>query len=158
MPATVAAARAEFIKHMNRDNVAVERPRMVAVLDAVLSWSAERPHLVRFRPDTSNSGAIRFEVVATSSTFWMAVPRRENAPVLRLLPGASDLISEDIRADAVQRLNAHTREQNPAGRMHIGFGALKNPDGRAAVFALMDELLGQVKPRAKAPKASLPVG
>jgi hypothetical protein len=30
--------------------------------------------------------------------------------------------------------------------MHIGFGALKNPAGRAAVLELMDELLDKVRP------------
>jgi hypothetical protein len=38
--------------------------------------------------------------------------------------------------------------------MHIGFGALKNPSGRAAVFALMDEVLEKVQPAAPAEKVS----
>jgi hypothetical protein len=39
--------------------------------------------------------------------------------------------------------------------MHIGFGALKNPAGREAVFALMDEVLLKMQPaHAAAAKAS----
>ena len=47
------------------------------------------------------------------------------------------------------RLISHTREENPADRMHISFGALKNPAGRAAVLELMDELAAKVRPVAR---------
>jgi hypothetical protein len=131
---------------MYRDNVVAERPRMLAVLDAVIAWSATHPGLVRFRPDDNTKGVIRFEDVASNSVFWVAAPRRQNVPLLQLLPGSSRLLTDEERADAVTRLNSYTREDNPAGRMHIGFGALKNPAGRAAVFQLMDELLDKVQP------------
>jgi hypothetical protein len=78
--------------------------------------------------------------------FWVVTPRRQNVPLLQLLPGSSRLLTDDERSEIVTRLNAHTREENPAGRMHIGFGALKNPAGRAAVLELMDELLEKVQP------------
>jgi hypothetical protein len=146
MSATLSAAREEFIRHMYRDNVQAERPRMLAVLDAVIAWSAAHPGLVRFRPDDNTKGIIRFEDVATNTVFWAATPRRQNVPLLQLLPGGARLLTEEERSDAVARLNSFTREENPAGRMHIGFGALKNPAGRQAVLDLMDELLGKVQP------------
>jgi hypothetical protein len=144
MSATLSSAREQFLQHMYRDNVVSERPRMLSVLDAVIAWSAEHQDLVRFRPDENASGTITFEATATNTVFWSATPRRGNVPLLQLLPGAGKLLSERERRDAVSRLNACTRDQNPAGRMQIGFGALKNLDGRAAVFELMDELLHKV--------------
>jgi hypothetical protein len=131
---------------MYRDNVVGERPRLLAVLDAVIAWSATHSELVRFRPDDNTKGVIRFEEVATNTVFWTATPRRQNSPILQILPGSSRLLSEEERAAAVTRLNSFTREENPADRMHIGFGALKNPAGRAAVLELMDELLDKVRP------------
>jgi hypothetical protein len=146
MSTTLASAREEFIRHMYRDNVVADRPRLLAVLDAVLAWSASHPELVRFRPDDNTKGIIRFEDVASNTVFWAASPRRENVPLLQLLPGSARFISEDVRSDAVSRLNAQTREANPNGSMHIGFGALKSPVGRAAVLELMGELLEQMQP------------
>lgn len=150
MPATLSAAREEFIRHMYRDNVVAERPRLLAVLDAVIAWSALHPELVRFRPGDDSKGVIRFEDVSTNTVFWSATPRRQNVPLLALLPGSSRLLTDEERSEAVTRLNSYTREDNPAGRMHIGFGALKNPAGRAAVLELMDELLSKVQPAARA--------
>ena len=144
MPATLSSAREEFIRHMYRDNVVAERPRLLAVLDAVIAWSATHSQEVRFRPDENTKGVIRFEEVGTNTVFWAATPRRQNSPLLQLLPGGGRMITDAVKSDAVTRLNAFTREENPAERMHIGFGALKNLEGRAAVFQLMDELLEKV--------------
>jgi hypothetical protein len=146
MPVTFATARQEFIRHMYRDNGPAERPRLVAVLDAVVAWSNAHSEQVRFRPDDNTKGVIRFEDIASSKVLLMISPRRANSPLLQLLPGASRVLTDDERSDIVMRLNAHTREENPFGRMHIGFGALKNPAGRAAVLALLDEVLEKMKP------------
>lgn len=152
MPPTLSTAREDFIRHMYRDNVLAERPRLLAVLDAVIAWSAAHSELVRFRPDENTKGVIRFEEVATNTVFWTATPRRSNSPLLQLLPGSSRLLTDEERSAAVTRLNSFTREENPAERMHIGFGALKNPAGRAAVLQLMDELLEKVRPAARQEK------
>jgi hypothetical protein len=154
MPATLSSAREEFIRHMYRDNVVAERPRLLAVLDAVIAWSAAHSELVRFRPDDNTKGVIRFEEVATNTVFWTATPRRANSPLLQLLPGGARLLSDEDRTDAVTRLNSFTREANPAERMHIGFGALKNLEGRAAVLELMEELLQKVNPASREAKVS----
>lgn len=154
MPPTLASAREEFIRHMYRDNLVAERPRLLAVLDALIGWSATHAELIRFRPDDNTKGVIRFEEVATNTVFWTATPRRSNSPLLQILPGASRLLTDEERAEAVTRLNSFTREDNPAERMHIGFGALKNPAGRAAVLELMDELLDKVRPTARETSAT----
>lgn len=150
MPTTLASAREEFIRHMYRDNVVADRPRLLAVLDAVIAWSNAHPDLIRFRPDDNTKGVIRFEDVGSKTVFWAASPRRANVPLLQLMPGASRFISEETRTDVVTRLNAQTREANPNGSMHIGFGALKSPAGRAAVLELMDELLDKMQPANRA--------
>jgi len=149
MPTTLATAREEFIRHMYRDNLVAERPRLLAVLDAVIAWSVTHSDLVRFRPDENTKGVIRFEDVNSGNVFWAATPRRHNSPVLQILPGSSRLLTDEERSDAVTRLNSFTRESNPTDRMHIGFSALKNPAGRAAVLGLMDELLDKVRPTAR---------
>jgi len=146
MSTTLSAAREEFIKHMYRDNVVADRPRLLAVLDAVLAWSAAHPELIRFRRDENTKGVIRFEDVASNTVFWAASPRRSNVPLLQILPGATRFVSHETRAEAVARLYAHTREANPNGNIHCGFGDLKRPDGRAAVLELMDELLDKLQP------------
>jgi hypothetical protein len=148
MPATLATARQEFIEHMYRSNTVSERPRLLAVLDAMIAWSAARPELVRFLPDDNTKGAIRFEEATTHTVFWMATPRRDNTPLLQLLPGSSRRLSDDERSEAIARLNARTREENTADRMHIGFGALKSLEGRTVVFELMDELLEKLRRKA----------
>ncbi len=130
---------------MYRDNAAAERPRLLAVLDAVIAWSAANAERVRFRPDENTKGVIRFEDISNNAVLLMVSPRRENAPVLQLLPGAGRLLTDDERSEVVAQLNSHTRELNPLGRMHISFGALKNETGRAAVFALLDEVLQKVQ-------------
>ena len=144
MPATLATAREAFIREMYRDNTVAEHPRLIAVLDAVIAWSAANAERVRFRPDENTKGVIRFEDTASNAVLFVLSPRRENVPPLQLLPGSARLLTDDERSDVVKRLNSHTRELNPLSRMHIGFGALKNATGRAAVFALMDEVLQKV--------------
>ena len=150
MPTTISSAREEFMRHLYRDNVVAERPRLLAVLDAVIAWSTQHADYIRFRPDENNTGAIRFEDIATRNVFWVATPRRHNVPLLQLMPGSARVLTEEERSDAVTRLNSYTTELNPAGRMRISFGALKNHAGRDAVFELMGELLEKVKPVAHA--------
>ena len=145
MPPTLASAREAFIRQMYRDNAAAERPRMLAVLDSVIAWSNAKAGKVRFLPDENTKGCIKFEDATSNAVLLMVSPRRENAPLLQLLPGSARLLTEDERTEVVTRLDALTRESNPFGRMHINFGALKNDTGRAAVFALLDELLEKVQ-------------
>jgi hypothetical protein len=109
MPPTLSTAREEFIRHMYRDNVVADRPRLLAVLDAVLAWSATHPDLVRFRPDDNTKGVIRFEDVGTGTVFWAATPRRQNSPLLQLLPGSARLLTDEeaVRCcDAAELLHA----------------------------------------------------
>lgn len=142
MPATLSLAREAFIKGMNRDTVPVERPRLLAVLDAMIAWSVKRPDALQFRVDDNERGVVRFEQTGSHAIFWSAAPRRNDVPVLELLPAAARVLTEQERADVIATLGTHTREAlDPAGRMHIGFGALKNAAACAAVLQLMGELL-----------------
>jgi hypothetical protein len=142
MSATLRLAREAFIKGLNRDTAHSERPRMIAVLDAIIAWSVARPTQLRFRADDNDKGVVRFERIGSNAVMWSAAPRRNDSPVLEFLPGASRLITPEERASAIGTLSAFTREPlDPAGRVHIGFGALKNSAACAATLALLGELV-----------------
>ena len=84
--------------------------------------------------------------MGSKAVLWAAMPRRQDHPVLELLPGASRFLTDEDRASAMSTLNAHTREElDPEGRLHISFGALKNANACAAVLALMDDLLAKTQ-------------
>lgn len=117
---------------------------MVAVLDAVIAWSAQRPAEVRFRADENNKGIIRFECVGSRSVLWAATPRHEGVPVLELMPGATSLLSDEEKKEAAATLGGLTsKAQDASGRLHIGFGALKNRASLDSVLSLMDDLLAK---------------
>lgn len=142
MTRTLPTARTEFINAMNRDTVPTEQPRFTAVLDAVIAWSVARPGLLRFRADETHPGVVSFERVDSKVVFWAATPRRRDVPKLDLLPRAARNLTPEKRADAMEALNAHSREPlTPEDPLRIGFGALKNTNARAAVLELMDQLL-----------------
>jgi hypothetical protein len=141
MPPTISLARDAFITRMNRDTAHVERPRLVAVLDALIAWSASRSD-VQFRADDNSKGVIRFECVDSHALIWSATPRQNDVPLLELLPGSSRVLSPEERETVMATLGSHTtRAQDPSGRLHIGFGALKNESARNAVMDLMNELV-----------------
>ena len=87
-------------------------------------------------------GVVSFEHVGSNVVFWAASPRRCDVPKLELLPRAARVLSAAERATATDTLNAHSRGTLSADDpLRIGFGALKNLAARAAVLALMDQLL-----------------
>jgi hypothetical protein len=152
MTRTLSQARDEFVVAMNRDTVGTDRPRLLAVLDALIAWSVARPTQVRFRPEDSTKGVLTFERVGTKLVLWTATPRRADTPRLELLPRGTKVLSEEQRAAVVTALNAHSREVLESDdALRIGFGALKNVAARAAVLAVMDELLAITAPADGAP-------
>ena len=156
MTRTLSQARDEFVAAMNRDTVGTDRPRLLAVLDALIAWSVARPTQVRFRPEDSTKGVLTFERVGTKLVLWTATPRRADTPRLELLPRGTKVLTEEQRAAAVAALNAHSREVLESDdALRIGFGALKNVAARAAVLALMDELIAITTP-ADRPAAERP--
>ena len=142
MPPTLAMAREAFIKGMNRDTVPSERPRLLAVLDTMIAWSVARESKLKFRAEENTKGAVRFDRADSNVVFWSASPRRSESPLLEFGPGACRALNPEEKANVASTLNAHTRETvEPTGRLHIGFGALKNKAASAAVLELMGELL-----------------
>ena len=105
MSASLSLARDAFIKSMNRDTDHGERPRLIAVLDAMIAWSLARPKLLKFRVDAGEKGVLRFERVGSDLVFWSATPRRQDARVLELLPGASRALTpeEKLSLDRAMR-------------------------------------------------------
>lgn len=139
---TLHSARADFITSMNRDTASTERPRLLAVLDAMIAWSLARPKALRFRVDETKACVVSFERIDTSEVFWSAVPARGDAPRLMLVPRAASVLTPEQRTDAMDTLNANSRESLTADdKLRIGFGALKNTAAREAVLAMMQRLL-----------------
>lgn len=154
MSLTLPVARTEFIAAMSRDTVVPERPRMIAVLDALIAWSAARPTMLKFHVDEGHPGVVSFERVGTKAIFWSASARRGDCPKLELLPRASRALTPEERANATSALNAHSREELAVGDpLRIGFSALKNEAGRTAVLALMEQLLSATGPAAAPSRA-----
>lgn len=142
MPRTLPDARLAFIAAMTRDTPGTDLPRYVAVLDALIAWSVARPALLAFRAADTASDVLCFERVGTRTAVWTARAARGTGPRLEIDRTAGSALSEDMRADIIDTLNAHTRKALVEGdRLQIGFGALKNDTARAAVLGLVERLL-----------------
>ena len=142
MSSTLADARAAFVAAIKRDTPGTDLPRLVAVLDALIAWSAARPELLAFRPQTRRGTAVSFERVGPNAPFWSAQVTRGAGPKLEIHGAIGEALSAEERAAVLETLNAHSREALVDGdRLRIGFGALKNAAAQAAVLALMERLL-----------------
>ncbi len=152
-PRTLPLARDAFVATIQRDTPGSDLPRLVAVLDALLAWSAAHPTAVTFRGDDGPADVISFAWAGESTVFWSVRHVRGGAPTLELAPPAGRWLTDAGRAHALETLNAHSREVRADGdRLRIGFGALKNADALAAVLALLDALLA-ANTRSGAPQA-----
>ncbi len=141
-PRTLPLARDAFVVAIQRDTPGSDLPRLVAILDALLAWSAARPSRVAFRADDGPAGTLSFARAGESGVFWAVRHTRGGAPTLELAPPAGRWLTDAGRAHALATLNAHSREVRADGdRLRIGFGALKNAAALAAVLALLDALL-----------------
>jgi hypothetical protein len=141
-PRTLPIAREALVAAVRRDTPGTDLPRYVEALDALLAWSTARPAALAFRPDAAAGGGISFGRVGTKGVFWSVRPVRGAAPMLEIAPPAGTSLTDEGRAQAMATLNAHSRAVLADGdRLRIGFGALKNAAARAAVFALLDDLL-----------------
>jgi hypothetical protein len=146
MNRTLPAASKAFVSAVSRDTADTELPRIVAVLDALLAWSAARSAQLAFRADEGRTDVIRFERVGPDAgpkaVFWSAQVTRDAGPRLEIHASTARPLTAEERATTMETLNAHSREVLVDGdRLRIGFSALKNEAGRASVLALMDRLL-----------------
>ena len=142
MSRTLAIAHEAFVATIRRDTPGTDLPRLVKVLDALIAWSVARPALLAFRGDEGRADALSFVRVGTPVVFWSARVTRGAGPTLEIYPPAGRALSAEERATVLETLNAHSREALVDGdRLRIGFGALKNEAARAAVLALMQQLL-----------------
>ena len=152
MSRTLAAAQQAFIAAIKRDTPGTDLPRLTAVLDALIAWSVARPGLLAFRADEGRSDVVSFELVGSKVVFWSAQVTRGAGPKLEIYPPTGRALGAEARATVMETLNANSREVLAEGdRLRIGFGALKNDASRAAVLALMEQLLATSGPAAEAP-------
>jgi hypothetical protein len=141
---TLADARAAFVAAIKRDTPGTDLPRLVAVLDALIAWSAARPAMLSFRPPSGRGAAVGFERVGVKAPFWSAQVTRGAGPKLEIHGKVGEALSGAERAAVLDTLNAYSREVLVDGdRLQIGFGALKNAAAQAAVLALMERLLAR---------------
>ena len=139
---TLSMARTEFIAALNRDTGKTERPRFLEVLDAMIAWSLARPDRLKFRNDETKQGVISFERVGSNVVFWSVQPRRGADPTVEFIPRSGSVLTETDRTEAMNALNAHSRAAlTKDDKLRIGFGALKNQSARAAILAMMENLL-----------------
>jgi hypothetical protein len=150
MTRTLPSAREAFLTAMSRDTPGTDLPRYVAVLDALIAWSAARPALLRFRGDEKRSDVVSFERAGTKAVIWSVQTARSAAPRLEIhVPSGQPMSAED-RVTVLQTLNAHSRDLLVEGdRLRIGFGALKNAAALDAVLALLEQLLAGSGERAE---------
>ncbi len=142
MERTLPAARDQFVKAIARDTHAVEQPRLVAVLDALIAWSSKHPTLLKFREEEDTPGTIAFERVGSKMIVWSATPRRQDVPRLELVPKSAKSLTAEAREKLTSTLNAHMREPLlPEDRFRIGFSALKNAAALTAVQTAVEELI-----------------
>lgn len=141
-PRTLPAAREALVAAIRRDTPGSDLPRYVAILDDLLAWTASRSARLVFRTDATAGDSVSFGRDGTKVVFWSVRPTRGNAPTLEIAPPAGGSLTPAGRARATATLNAHSRAVLADGdRLRIGFGALKNAAARAAVLALLDDLL-----------------
>jgi hypothetical protein len=146
------AARTTFIEAIRRDTPGTDLPRYVAVLDALLKWTAAHGGRLVPMGAVRRPAAIRFAIAGSKDAFWSAHVVPSSAPMLEIKIPSSQPASEALRADAMRTLNAHSRIALEEGdRLRIGFGALKNATALAAVLELLDRLLTDMTPAPERP-------
>lgn len=159
MSRTLPLAHQAFVAAISRDTSETELPRLVAVLDALIAWSAGRSGALAFRDADARSDVISFERVGAGAkaVFWSAQVTRGEGPKLEIRAPTGRPLSPEERAAALETLNAHSREVLVEGdRLRISFGALKNSAALAAVLALMQQLLtGSGTPTAAASSSAV---
>ena len=158
MPRTLAEAHQQFVAAIRRDTPGSDLPRLVRVLDTLVEWSVARPEQLEFRADEGRREVISFGLAGRKAVFWSAQVTRGTGPRLELYPSAGRVASEEVRASVLETLNAHSREVLAEGdRLRIGFGALKNDAARAAVLAVMEQLLATTaRPPEAGPAGTVP--
>lgn len=142
MSRTLPAVREAFVTAMTRDTPGTDLPRYVAVLDALLAWSAARPAVLEFRAGEGRKDVVSFARVGSQAVFWSAQVTRGVGPKLEIHTPSGRPLRAEERAQVLETLNAHSRAVLVEGdRLRIGFGALKNAAAQHAVLALMEQLL-----------------
>jgi hypothetical protein len=145
MKRTLPVAREGLVASIIQDTAGTDRPRLIAVLDALIEWSLARPQLLAFRVTDGAGPLVSFEHKQLNVVFWAARLTRGAGPRLEIFPPTGRALSDTDRTLVMETLNAHSREVLVEGdRLRISFGALKNVAARTAVLDLLDQLLGAV--------------
>jgi hypothetical protein len=152
MSRTLPLAHQAFVAAMQRDKPGTDLPRFVAVLDALIAWSVARPGLLTFRADEGRKDVVSFDRAGSKAVFWSAQVTRGTGPRLEIHAPSGRALTAEERTTVMETLNANSRQVLVEGdRLRIGFGALKNPAARAAVLALMEQLLPSKERPAETP-------
>jgi transposase len=153
------ALRTAFLAAVARDTPGSDLARYTEVLDELLAWAASHADRVAAAPAaaTPSQGVISFAPVAgVAGPRWSLRPVRGEGPVVELQPATG--VEQEAQGARIRTLfNSHSRAAlGPDARLRIGFGALKNPAARAALLALLEDLVREA-PAAPAEPAAEPV-
>ena len=142
-PAALAALRADFVAAVARDTPGSDLARYTEVLDELLAWGAAHADRFTAGPAAATTpGVIVFTPVGgATGPRWSVRPVRGEGPVVEILPAAGALQEAQV-ARVRELFNVHSRAVlGPDARLRIGFGALKNAAARAALLAMLEELV-----------------
>ena len=98
MTRTLADARAAFVAALKRDTPGTELRRLVAVLDALIAWSAARRELLSFRPPSGRAATAGFERAGAKAPFWSAPVTRGAGAKLEIHGKVGEALSDAERA------------------------------------------------------------
>jgi hypothetical protein len=153
MSRTLPLAREAFVTAMTHDMPGTDLPRFVAVLDALIAWTAARPDLLEFRASEGRKDVVSFSRVGSKAVFWSVQVTRGAGPKLEIHAPTGQPLTAEQRATVMRTLNAHSRAVLVEGdRLRIGFGALKNATAQQAVLGVIEQLLVNSGQPAESPR------
>ncbi|MFO0851620.1 MAG: hypothetical protein U0871_24120 [Gemmataceae bacterium] len=115
--------------------------RFTPALDELIRWSEENG--LRFAPHAGVHHLVKFCVPGRSAPFWAATPRTGDGCKLTLL--ADPRFPEPLRTVARTELaRIDWKPVKPDGPPEVAFTKLIWPPHRAAVLALMTQLLAEI--------------
>jgi hypothetical protein len=138
----LADLRDHFLGDMKINTSPADAREFEAILDDLISWSLQRPELMRLSERFYAQAVISFERVPDGAVLWSAYPQHNGRTKLSLLPGSMSTLAEPLRSEVRAELHDLTRgELNEQGTLQIRFRFLTELAVRQRVKSIMERLL-----------------